>query len=167
MFRRIWVWVNKPPVPRERHRTSCGKCQMQYCDACKQAWHEGDCKPLTDDIKKEEKVKIVLPLNARHLTPLPSAWLIHVIIFQAYPIDERHAMSGCWPLEEDKQLNDKGNTRVYQCTSENIYSASQRGSVWDSCSIIAVCVYGPPDGPAWGVTQANNVIYHKSQIFSC
>ena len=48
----------RPPAPRKRHRTSCGKCRMQYCVACKQAWHEGDCKPLTDDIKKEEKVKL-------------------------------------------------------------------------------------------------------------
>ena len=47
----------KPPAPRKRRRTSCGKCQMQYCVTCKQAWHEGDCKLITDAIKKEEKVK--------------------------------------------------------------------------------------------------------------
>lgn len=64
----------KPPAPRKRCRTSCSKCRMQYCVACKQAWHEGDCKPITDAIKKEEK---------------------------AFPIDEKHAMTGCWP-EEDK-----------------------------------------------------------------
>ena len=46
----------KPPAARKRRRTSCGKCNMQYCVACKQAWHEGDCKPVTEAIKKEEKV---------------------------------------------------------------------------------------------------------------
>lgn len=50
----------KPPAPRKRCRTSCSKCRMQYCVACKQAWHEGDCKPITDAIKKEEKVKTVV-----------------------------------------------------------------------------------------------------------
>ena len=49
----------KPPAPRKRRRTSCGKCNMQYCVTCKQAWHEGDCKPITEAIKKEEKVRTI------------------------------------------------------------------------------------------------------------
>ena len=46
----------KQPAQRKRRRTSCGNCSTQYCVRCKQVWHEGDCKPLTDAIKKEEKV---------------------------------------------------------------------------------------------------------------
>ncbi len=66
----IYRWYHKmlgplgykapPPPTRTRRRTSCGKCQLMYCVACKQVWHEGDCRMVDADLVHEEQVRDII-----------------------------------------------------------------------------------------------------------
>ena len=49
---------HKSQPARKQHKTMCKRRNREYCVDCKQAWHEGDCKPVTKDIKVEELVSM-------------------------------------------------------------------------------------------------------------
>ena len=66
------------PAPRVRRKTTCGKCQMTYCVACKQVWHEGDCQIVNDDVIKEEQVGVVM--EQFNWIPVGLVWLFGGVV---------------------------------------------------------------------------------------